>query len=143
MPQECPKATLYFPNPWEYLDVPREDINDLLQLYKYTYLENVDTLPKALEALTYHHDSPFGRKYAAETQGQQAMQAAMFFIVCDFVAMKYARFHPTFVMKPIPKEVLAYLKPPFNQMVSLDIEDQRRFRASLPPEQQEAVYIDE
>jgi len=143
VPQDHNMPKMYFPNPWEYLDVPKEDMRDLIQLYKYTYLENLDTLPKALEALTYAPESAMGRMYRNATQGQEAMQAAMFFLVADFVAMKYARFHPTFKMKPIPPEVLRYLKPPFNQMTSLDIEDQRRFRASLPPEQQKAVYIDE
>ena len=134
---------MYFPNPWEYLEVPKEDMRDLIQLYTHTYLENIETLPKALGKLTYDPDSVIGRTYRNASQGQEAMQAAMFFLVCDFVAMKYARFHPTFEMKPIPQDVLNYLTPPYNQMTSLDIEDQRRFRASLPPEQQEAVYIDE
>ena len=142
MAQNPNTPTLYFPNPWEYLEVPHEDMRDLVQLYSHTYLQKLETLPKALEQLTYDPNSTIGRAYRS-TQSEQAMQEAMFFLVCDFVAMKYARFHPTFKMKPIPQEVLNYLAPPFNQMISLDIEDQKRFRASLPPEQQKAVFIDE
>ena len=142
MPQENNNPEMFFPNPWEYLGVPQEDMRDLIQLYTHTYLQNLETLPRALEQLTYDPDSPIGRAYRS-SQSQAAMQAAMFFLVCDFVAMKYARFHPTFSMKPVPQEVLNYLAPPFNMMISLDIEDQKRFRASLPPDQQKAVYIDE
>ena len=131
-----------FPNPWEYLGVPQEDMRDLIQLYKHTYLMNVSTLPKALGQLTYHPDNPIAIAYPV-SQSQDAMHAALFFLICDFVAMKYARTHPTFEMKPIPQAVLNYLRPPYNQMTSLDIEDQRRFKASLPPNQQEAVYIDD
>lgn len=131
----------YFQNPWEYLGVPKEDLRDLLQLYRHTYLQDWDTLPKALEQLTYDPATRIGAAYPS-TQSHMAMEAAMFFLICDFVALKYARFHPTFRMKPIPQEVLVFLKPPYNQMTSLDIEDQKRFRASLPPEQQKAVYID-
>ena len=143
MPQEPnPTYESPFPNPWEYLGVPKEDMHDLIQLYIHTYLTSPDTLPKALEQLTYPPESLIAQQYPV-SQSQDAMQAALFFLICDFVAMKYARIHPTFSMKPIPQEVLNYLRPPYNQMTSLDIEDQRRFRASLPPEQQEAVYIDD
>ena len=142
MEQNLNTITLHFPNPWEYLDVPKEDMRDLIQLYAHTYVQNLDTLPKALEQLTYDPDSAIGRSYRS-SQSEQASQAAMFFLVCDFVAMKYARFHRTFKMKPVPQTVLNYLAPPFNQMTSLDIEDQKRFRDSLPPEQQKAVFIDE
>ena len=142
MPQGSNMPEMYFQNPWEYLNVPEEDMRDLSQLYRHTYLQDLDTLPKALEQLTYDPSTRIGSAYLS-TQSMVAMEAAMFFLICDFVASKYARFHPTFKMKPIPTEVLRYLKPPYNQMTSLDIEDQRRFRASLPPEQQKAVFIDE
>jgi len=132
-----------FPNPWEYLGVPQEDIKDLLQLYKHLFLTDLEVLPRALDRLTYHPNSAIGSAHLEASQGQEATEAAMFFVVCDFVALNYARTHPTFKMKPIPQMVLNYLAPPYNQMTSLDIEDQRRFKASLPPEQQEAVYIDD
>ena len=131
-----------FPNPWAYLGIPQEDVNDLVQLYKYRYLDNTDTLPKALEKLMYPPESLIAKQYPI-SQSQDASQAALFFLICDFIAMFYARNHPNFKMKPIPQEVLNYLRPPFNQMTSLEIEDQRRFRASLPPEQRREVYIDD
>lgn len=131
-----------FPNPWQYLDVPKEDMRDLMQLFTHTYLQDFDTLPKVFDKLTYHPDSAIAKAYPV-SQSHDATHAAMFFLVCDFVAMKYARFHPKFKMKPIPQAVLNYLCPPYCMMTSLDIEDQRRFRATLPPEQQEAVYIDD
>ena len=131
-----------FPNPWEYLGVPVEDMVDLMQLYRHTYLMDMGILPRALEQLMFSYNSPIAIAHPV-SQSQDAMQAALFFLICDFVAMKYARTHPTFQMKPIPQAVLNYLRPPYNQMTSLDIEDQRRFRASLPPNQREAVYIDD
>ena len=131
-----------FPNPWLYHQVPREDMRDLMQLYSHNYLGRPDTLPKALEALTHHPDSVIGKQHPV-SQSHNATSAAMFFLISDFIAMKYARLHPTFEMKPMPQEVLNYLRFPFCKMTSLDIEDQRRFKASLPPEQQGEIYIDE
>lgn len=131
-----------FPNPWEYLGVPMEDQEDLYQLYFHTFIEQPDALANALNQLMFPPESPIAIEHPA-SQSPEAHEAAIFFIICDFVAMKYARFHPKFNMKPIPVEILHYLRPPFNQMTSLDIEDQRRFKASLPKEQQEMVIIDD
>ena len=134
-----------FPNPWIYHDVPKEDMKDLIQMYTHNFLERPDTLSKAIEQVTYHPTHPFvlQHRLGRMTQGADATHAALFFVISDFIALHYARYHPKYKTKPIPTDVLGYLCPPFNQMISLDIEDQKRFRASLPPEQQEAVYIDD
>jgi hypothetical protein len=143
MPQDLPKPyESPFPNPWVYHGVPKEDMYDLMQLYHHAFLSNPQTLAVALGKLTYPPESEIARTHPI-SQSTYANSAAMFFIVSDFIALKYARRHPNFKMRPIPQAVLNYLRPPFNQMTSLDIEDQRRFRASLPPEQQGEVYIDD
>lgn len=130
------------PNPWDYFGVPVEDRRDLLQLYAQTHLSNMEDLPKMLEKLTYSPDSPFGRTHII-TQSTEATNAAMWFILADFLAMKYFRRKNAHKMRPIPKQVLAFLVHPYNKMTSLDYEDQVRFRDSLPPNEQEKVYIDE
>jgi hypothetical protein len=115
---------------------------DLMQLYHHAFVTNQQALAMALSKITYPPESEIAQKFPI-SQSAQANSAAIFFIVSDFIAMKYARKHPNFKMRPIPQGILNYLRPPFNQMTSLDIEDQRRFRASLPPEQQHEVYIDD
>ena len=134
-----------FPNPWMYHNVPEEDMKDLIELYNHNFLENKDTLAREIDRITYPETHPFVTQHplGRMTQGTDATHAALFFIISDFIALHYARYHPKFEPNPIPTNVLAYLCPPFNQMTSLCIEDQRRFKASLPPEQQEAVYIDD
>ena len=132
----------HFPDPWEYFEVPEEDRKDLLQLYVHTHVNNTTDLAMSLDKITYSPESAIGRTYVA-TQSAEATQAAMWFIVADFLAMKYFRTKNAHKMKPVPKEILQYLVYPYNQMTSLAYEDQIRFRDSLPPNQREAVYIDE
>jgi len=67
----------------------------------------------------------------------------MFFLISDFIATYYESKHPNYKMQEIPKGVLVYLRPPYNRMTHLDIESQKRFRDSLPPEQRHLIYIDE
>ena len=135
-----------FPNPWEYHGVPKEDLKDLMQLYRHTYLVDMERLPRALQQFTYPPGYRFPRGYEQfnwHSQSQNATQAAMFFLISDFIATYYEAKHPNFEMKEIPKEVLVYLRPPYNRMTHLDIDSQKRFRASLPPEQRHLIYIDE
>ena len=142
---KIPEYQSPFPNPWMYHNVPEEDMKDLIQSYSHNFLERPDTLTKAIDHITYPSDHPFVTQHpmGRMTQGADATHAALFFVISDFIALHYARYHPKFKPRSIPTEVLAYLRPPFNKMTSLDIEDQKRFKASLPPEQQEAVYIDD
>jgi hypothetical protein len=145
MPQEQANAPDYqspFPDPWQSHGVDGQDYEDMLQLYVHVFLQDMDTFVRVLDKLTISPDSQFGKQYV-QTQGADAYAAAIFFLVSDFLAMKYFRFHPKLEMKPIPKEVLPYLRYPYNKMTSLAYEDQKRFRDSLPPEHRGDVYIDE
>ena len=138
----APEYESPFPDPWIYHGVDGQDYEDMLQLYMHTYLQDSTTFTKAIDSITVSPDSSFGRQYVA-TQSSDAYAAAIFFLVSDFLAMKYFRFHPKLKMRVMPKEVLPYLRYPYNKMTSLAYDDQKRFRDSLPPEHRGDVYIDE
>ena len=133
-----------FPSPWEYFEVPPADAEELLGLYVNLYLKPSNpTLPQALQRVLYPDEWVRSNPQYMMMASPEAHEAAKFFIIADFIGMKYERFHPTFVMKPVPDEVLMYLKPPYNKMKLLGYEDQKRFRAALPDAQKCEVFIDE
>jgi hypothetical protein len=124
-----------FPSPWEYFEIPK---------YLNAYLRPTNpTLPLALEKVLYPDAWIQANMQYRHLASAEAHAAAKFFVIADFIGMKYERFHPTFIMKPVPDAVLRYLKPPFNQMKRLGYEDQKQFRAGLPDELKREVYIDE
>lgn len=128
-------------NPWEYYDVPRQDIPELLNLWHELYIKNPVVLTRAMAQVVYKPED-LGRGYR-ELQGSKSSQAALFFVLADFIGMKYARFHPTFKMKDTPVEVLQYLRPPYRGMQNLSYDEQKRFKATLPKQLQEMIFIDE
>ena len=142
MTQEQAEYVSPFPDPWMYHGVDKDDYEDMLQLYVHTYLQDTTTITKALDSITVAPDSAFGQQYI-QTQSSDAYSAAIFFLISDFLAMKYFRYHPNRKMKVLPPEIMPYLRYPYNQMTSLEYEDQKRFRDSLPPEHRGDVYIDE
>ena len=127
--------------PWDYFAVPIEDRRDLMQLWYELYLKNPVVLTRGMQQVMYTPEE-LGLRYK-ELQGADASKAALWFLVADFIGMKYARYHPKFRMKDMPVEVLMYLRPPYRDMKNLAYDEQKRFKATLPKELQELIYLDE
>jgi len=133
----------YFSSPWEYYNVPLKDVEKLLQLYMSVYLAPANpTLPKALQQIMYPDAWIQANPQFREMATPKAHEAAVWFVVADFIGMKYQRTHPTFEMKAAPDDVLRYLRPPYNKMRLLGYDDQVKFRETLPDNLKREVFID-
>lgn len=128
-------------NLWEYYQVPKEDIPEIIRLWQDIFLKDPKLLTRAMSQVLYKPED-LGRGHK-ELQGAAAAKAALWFIQADFIGMKYERYHPTFKMKDTPQEILKYLRPPYNGMKNLGYEEQKRYKATLPKEIKEMIYIDE
>lgn len=133
----------FFQDPWTYFGVPEEDMRDLFQLYATLYLNPAKpTLPGAMQQIMYPDDFIQVNMQFRDMASPKAHEAAKWFVIADFIGMKYERFHPTFTMREVPGDVLQYLRPPFNGMKLLGYEDQKQFHRSLPDKQKREVFID-
>jgi len=136
----------YFPSPWVYFNVPWDDIPELLDLYRRTYLNPVRPTWQDSMGQVMHSErllNPVQNVHCRELFTPKAMEAVKFAVIADFIGMKYERFHPTFKMPPMSEEVLVYLRPPFNQMKDWGYDDQKKFRDTLPDRLKREVYLDD
>lgn len=136
-------AESYFPSPWEYFNVPIEYVEGLLHLYVQLYLNPVKpTLPGAIQQVMY--PEYYSRKPAfRHLFTPEAHEAAKFFVIADFIAQKHERFHSEFKMRSMPAGVLKYVRPPFNGIVHMGYDDQKKYRDTLPDNMKKEVYLDE
>lgn len=138
------QAESCFPSPWEYFKVPIEAVEGLLHLYLQLYLNPANpTFPHAIQQVMYPEH--YSRKPALRHLfTPEAHEAAKFFVIADHIAQKYERYHPEFKMRPMPSDVLKYLRPPYNGLVNMGYDDQKKYRDTLPNEQlKKEVYLDE
>lgn len=129
------------PSPWTYYNIPEKDANEFLSLYLECYGTNPVKLPQVIEKVLY----PPGRFVNAypRFQAAEAVQAAQFFVIADFIAQYYQKQHPNFRMKETPPEVLKYLRPPFNRMIDLNYDIQKRFMKTLSQEELAIFRLEE
>lgn len=136
----------HFPSPWEYFNVPLEDVPKLLELYTKIYLDGPNpALPRTIQnamhdenLLQPQHNPQFRPLFTP-----RAMEAAKFAVIADHIGQRYQRFHPEFKMRPMPPEVMTYLRPPYCQMTDFSYDAQKKFRDELPDKQKQEVYLDE
>lgn len=136
----------YFPSPWVYFNVPLEAVEELMALYVKVYLNGPNpTLSRVIQNAMHNEDllQPQFNPQFRSLFGPKAMEAVKFAIIADHIGQKYQRFHPEFKMRPMPKEVMIYLRPPFCQMTDFSYDGQKRFRDSLPDKQKHEVILDE
>ena len=134
----------YFPSPWMYFNVPYEDIEELLRVYVELYLSPSNpTITGAIQQVMYPEHYTRQKKFRYLFT-PEAHEAAKFFVISDHIGQKYQRYHPEFKMAPMPPEVLKFLRPPYNGMVNMGYDDQKKYRETLPNEQlKKDVYLDE
>lgn len=135
-----------FPSPWVYFDVPLEDVEDLLHLYNKIYLSGPSpALPRVIQQAMHDEDflNPQANPQFRPLFTPEAMEAAKFAVIADHIGQRYQRFHPEFKMRPMPPEVMIYLRPPYSQMTDFSYDAQKKFRDGLPDKQKREVFLDE
>ncbi len=136
----------YFPSPWVYFGVPLEAVEELLELYTKIYLHGPSPLlPKVIQQ-AMHDEDLLQPQYNLQFRSlftPKAVEAAKFAVIADHIGQRYQRFHPEFKMRPMPPEVMVYLRPPYNQMTDFSYDAQKKFRDGLPDKQKREVILDE